>query len=818
MKRKIRATTNSAPSEREKRNALLARRMGAEGSVLLENDGVLPLKTKSVALYGFGARHTCFGGTGSGESRPRYRVTIEEGLKNAGFSVTTKAWLDALDSAYESAKKAWRKDLNKGLKKCEKAAQMDYASEHPFVPPLGEKIERATDSQVALYVLTRQAGEGSDRKTQEGDYLIRGEEFEQLKAVCRLYQKTILILNVCGVIDLSFTKELPLSAIVLASLAGMEAGNALADVLEGAISPSGRLTATWAERYCDYPSSDSFSYRSGNAREEDYFEDIFVGYRWFHANKIKPRYPFGYGLSYSRFETRHTKITVEKGVVSCEVFIENVGEHAGREVVQVYLSAPQGALKKECVALAGFTKSKQLSPRESEEGEVTFDLRDFASYDEKRAAYLLEEGDYLLFLGKNAEELTPIGRLFLNKTVVTEKCKNATERRGNFALFSPTAYERELPPLDRILIDADEIECVEHAYPAPALTGGDEVFEKLSVLEKIRLLVGTSYVGAVQNTVFGAAGYTTSEFVGRGIPDMPMTDGPQGLNVSPASLRPKQNFFKIPALPEALRFGFLGWLTNLSVPKKGTGRKVYYQYATAFPIETLAAQTFDRELIYKTGQAVGEEMEEFGIVFYLAPAMNIQRNPLCGRNYEYYSEDPILTAEIASAVVRGVQEHKGCYSTIKHFVCNNLETERNLSSSNLSERALREIYLKAFKIAVRKSKAASVMASYNKVNGKYVCNSYALLTDVLRNETGFDGVVMTDWFAAGHDESDVSGCIRAGCDLIMPGTSKDVKEIRRAYKRGELTEEEIALWRSASIGRQSVVVFQQRSEGKSWSK
>ena len=315
--------------------------------------------------------------------------------------------------------------------------------------------------------------------------------------------------------------------------------------------------------------------------------------------------------------------------------------------------------------------------------------------------------------------------------------------------------------------------------------GGHDI---LKLNEQIKLLVGTSYLGGVRDTVFGAAGYTTSAYFRRGIVNMPMTDGPQGLNVSPVSKRPKQNIFNIPAIPEAMRYGILGLLAGREL-KKGT----YYQYATAFPSETLCAQTWDEKLIREEGRAIGEEMDEFGVVYFLAPAMNIQRNPLCGRNYEYYSEDPVLTGRLAAAIASGVQEHRGRYATLKHYACNNLETERNLSSSNLSERTLREIYLKAFKIAVRDAKARSVMASYNRVNGEYVCNSYALLTDVLRNEFGFDGVVMTDWLAAGHGESYVEKCAPAGCDLVMPGLPGEAKKIKRALKQGKITKEQIEI-------------------------
>lgn len=791
MKRVIRATTNPASSEREKRNALLARKIGADGIVLLENDGVLPLKTNRVALYGVGARHTAFGGTGSGENRPRYRVTIEEGLKNAGFEILTEAWLDALDGAYETARKAWRKQLIKGLKKSKKAAQMDYASAHPFLPPLGKEIAKE-DADTALYVLTRQAGEGSDRQLKEGDYYIRPEELKQLKTLCALYPKTVLVLNAGGAIDLSFTKELTLSAIVLVSLGGMEAGNAAADVLSGKVAPSGRLAATWAERYEDYPAYDTYSYLNGDPRNEDYTENLFVGYRWFHANNLKARYPFGYGLSYTAFSKSCEKVTVEKSKVVCRIAVQNIGECAGREVVQLYLSAPNGKLLKERVSLAGFAKTKRLQPQEREETEVVFDLRDFASYDEESASYLLEQGEYILYLGNHAEDLTAIGALSLHRTVVTEKCRNVCPLKREIPFFVPLIHERETTDLERIIIDADEIECVAHVYEKPAPVDGGSVCNRLSLKDKMKLLAGTSYLGKVHNTVFGAAGYTTSAFVKKGVPNMPMADGPQGLNVSPASKKPKQNLFNVPALPEAMRYGILNWLVNLGVPKKRT-RKVYYQYATAFPAETLAAQTFDEELLREMGRAVGEEMEEFGVTFFLAPAMNIQRNPLCGRNYEYYSEDAYLSGRLAAAVTNGVQERKGRYATLKHFACNNSETERNMSSSNLNERTLREIYLKAFKIAVRESKPKSIMASYNMVNGEYVCNSYELLTDILRNEFGFEGLVMTDWLAAGHDNSYTEKCAPAGCDLVMPGMPDDVKKIKRAYKRGKISKEEIEI-------------------------
>lgn len=798
MKRVIRATTNPNPSGREKRNAALARRIGAEGIVLLENDGTLPLRDKEIALYGFGARHTCYGGTGSGENHPRYRVNVEEGLESAGYVITTKGWLDDFDASYHDAYNTWHKNLVEGLKKCKKLEQMDYASANPFIPPLGRDIslsdKKASHTENAVYVLTRQAGEGADRRTEKGDYYICDRELAQLEQLCGLYDHVVLLLNICGVMDLSFMKRLKLAAVVLTLQGGMEAGNSVADVLSGKVNPCGKLTDTWAERYEDYPCHDTYSYRSGNAREEDYTEGIFVGYRWFDVNGIVPRYPFGYGLSYTAFEIRYVDVAVDGSQVVCRAAVRNRGDIPGREVVQLYLSAPDGHLKKERQVLVSFNKTEILKHGEEQEIELPFDLHDCSSYDQERSVHILEKGDYVLRLGDNSRNAQAVIALSLDREVITEKHVAVCPVRKQISVYQPEAGRMELPDLQKVIVDADSIPVVEHCYPElkplrDCIVEG--IVGELSIKEKCKLLVGASYLGPVYNTVFGAGGNTTSAFLKKGIPNMPMTDGPQGINVTPKSLKPKQNILVPPALPEALNYGLVGWFSNLTIPKENTRSTVYYQYGTAWPGETVAAQTWDTELLYEQGRAIGEEMEEFGVVYWLGPAINLHRNPLCGRNYEYYGEDPLLTGKLAAAVTKGVQSHKGCYATLKHFACNNLETERNQSSSNLEERTLREIYLKGFQIAVQEGHAKGIMASYNKVNGTYLPNNSDLLIKVLRNEWGFDGVVMTDWFAAGHDESRAELSCKYGCDLVMPGMPTEVNRILQALKKGDITEADI---------------------------
>lgn len=798
MKRILRATTDPNISPREIAHAALARKLYAEGIVLLENNGALPLREKNIALYGFGARHTYFGGTGSGENRPRYQVNIQQGLENAGLTITTKAWLDDFDREYTAENARWRTELTEGLKKCPKLQQMDYASAHPFQPPFGRPITKedmaGSQTGTAIYILTRQAGEGADRQTVQGDYYIRDEELSHLKTLTASYEKVILVLNVGGIIDLGFTEGLNLSAIVYALQGGMEMGNGLADVLTGKVTPCGKLTDTWAEKYEDYPCHDTFSYRSGDSHVEEYREGIYVGYRWFDIQGIRPRYPFGYGLSYTSFSMEPGTPTLAGSRATIPVTVRNTGKYPGKEVVQLYMSPPGGKLKKEVQTLAAFVKTPKIQPGQSTEVTLSFDLADCASFDTEASRWILERGQYIISIGNSSWNHKPVVALELTETVVTEQVEAICPMVHPMDMLSIPERVEMAADVPIYKVDTKFFQTKTHDYSPPAMRCDpqlDAIMVKLTWKDMSNLLVGASYIGPVYNTVFGAGGTTTSTLLKKGIPNMPMSDGPQGLNLVAKSLKPWQNLLTIPALPDTLQYGTVNFLAKLSQAKENDKRTVYYQYCTAWPGETVVAQTWDTELIEKQGQAIGREMTEFGVVFWLAPAMNIHRNPLCGRNYEYYSEDPFLTGKIAAAVTKGVQSHPGCYVTAKHFACNNLECDRNRSDSRLEERTLREIYLKGFRMVVEDGKAKGIMSSYNKVNGMYVPNNYDLLTKVLRNEWGFDGLVMTDWFATGHDDASDELACKAGNDLIMPGTPNIPGKIRKALADGRITEEDV---------------------------
>lgn len=794
MERVIRAVRGTEISQREIRHAALARKVCGEGMVLLENKGALPLKGGKVALYGAGVRHGSFGGSGSGENNPRYRVNPDQGFINGGWEVVSSQWLDDFDALYAREKEEYTQSVLRATRRLGVFGRMEYVASHPFIPSGGRSVtpEEAalSGTDTAVYILTRHAGEGGDRTTTQGDYYITDSEKEMLCSLCESYSKVVLVLNIGAIMDLGFADECGVDAILYMMQGGMEAGNGLFDVLSGQVSPSGKLADSWGKRYEDYPCHDSFSTRGGRSLEEDYLENIYVGYRWFDAMGIAPRYAFGHGLSYSSFSLTPGAVGAEGSTVSIHAVIQNTGDMAAKEVLQLYVSAPDGKLSKEIKSLAAYRKTELIEPGRSQQLCISFDLRSCASYDSEYSRYILEKGEYIVYIGTASDRLLPAAVVCLDADAVTEKCTAICPMKDELDFITPPSRERSIPDTAKILVHASHIKTLEHRYAPPPLVKNpeiDAVMASLSDKDIATLLVGAGYVGPCHNTAFGAAGATTSKLLGKGIDNLPMADGPQGINLQLCAPAPRQNFFSPQVLPESVTLGKRSLLARIMNPAPRANGDNYYHFCTAWPCQTLVTQTWNPYLQEELGKATGVEMLEYGIVFWLAPGMNIHRNPLCGRNFEYCSEDPLLSGKTVAAVVRGAQSHKGCYATIKHFACNNLENSRNRSSSNLDERTLREIYLKGFRIAVEEGGAKALMSSYNKVNGVYTANSHDLLTKVLRNEWGFDGIVMTDWFGTGHhDASDAKGCA-AGNDILMPGTSMAYKNVLKAIKSGEVS-------------------------------
>jgi len=480
--------------------------------------------------------------------------------------------------------------------------------------------------------------------------------------------------------------------------------------------------------------------------------------------------------------------------VKLNVSVKNTGAYAGQEVVQVYVSCPHVKMKKEYQRLAAFAKTKVLEAGEQQELTLSFHLKDMASYCEADATYVLEEGEYIVRIGNSSRETKAAVIANLDETVIVGQhqniCKNERKVTEIFADRMEDVMEEDLPVL---LISAAEFTTVNYQYQTPEIYSSletDALIDELSLEEQISLTVGNGMKGGNYFHAPGSAGVTTVKLLEKGIPNVCLADGPAGLRLQRRStvtksgnVKPVDPFISMMKyIPEA------GKKVMLGNPEKSP---VIYQFTTAFPVGLALAQTWNKELAEKVGEAVGEEMKAYGVTYWLAPALNIHRNPLCGRNFEYFSEDPYLSGMFAAALTKGVQKNRGCYVTLKHFCCNNQEDNRNKTNANVSERALREIYLRGFEIAVRESNPGSVMTSYNKVNGSYVNNSYDLLTKVLRNEWGFDGVVMTDWFATGNKLGSHALALSAGNDLIMPGGNGAEKEILKAIEAGEISETDV---------------------------
>ena len=766
MKFQVFGATSPEESLREKEHKALARRAAAEGIVLLKNDGVLPLQTRKVALYGPGSRMTVKGGSGSGDVHERHSVTIEEGLKNAGFEFPTTLWMDRFKSKYDTDVVAWRARLEEKVKKFNPIQTMQmfiFIGEHPMpypacTPVLEDELTDETDT--AIYVLSRQAGEGRDRRAEKGDYLLSDIEEDSLRLLSRHYKKLILVLNCGSVMDLSILDEIRVDAVLFYGQGGMEGGNALADILTGKVNPCGKLTDTWAYRYEDYSSAETFGHRNGNLDDEEYAEGIYVGYRWFDKQNIKPRYPFGHGLSYTTFSEVVAEIADEHMTVT----ITNTGNYAGKDVLQLYIRKPEGKLDHEKRVLAAFAKTKLLVPGESQTLTVPFSLEAVASFDEEQSAFVLERGTYQLELNDQ----------ICGNISVEERILETVKPIGS---DQPTAVTEEFSPKVKALLG------------------------KLTDRDKCRLVTGGGYAISCYNNVMGAAGRTCTKLLKTGIPNIVLADGPAGLNVNQSTTVMPDG---TPRYPEGLPADWKwGWLTKVEPFLKGRpGKgKTVYRYMTAWPSETVLAQTWDAELVEEVGRAVGKEMLEIGVSVWLAPGLNIHRNPLCGRNFEYYSEDPLVSGKMAAAITRGVQSMGGVGIAQKHYCCNNQEDNRTVVSANVSQRALREIYLRAFRIAVTEGKPWTVMSSYNRVNGKYVCNSFDFCTRVLRQEWGFYGLVMSDWDAT--EKCSYAEAINAGNDLIMPGTSAVAKQLEKALKTGVLHRDALNL----SAGRVLDLIF-----------
>lgn len=825
MKRKIRTysgTKNPAVSERELKNRAVARKAAAEGIVLLKNDDVLPLeKGSKVALFGSGAGQTIKGGTGSGDVNEREVVSIYQGLVNAGFEVTSSSWVEDFKSIYRQSRVEWRDSIFKAAEGKDPMELFQIYASHAYEMPSGRPIVKDDfqDAKTGIYVVSRIAGEGADRFDKAGDYYLTEHEKEDLRIISENCENVIVILNVGGQIDMKAILAVSnVKAILHLVQPGMEGGNALADVLTGAVNPSGKLTATWAKNYSDFPNAETFSHNNGNIQTEKYEESIYVGYRYFDSFQKDVEYPFGYGLSYTDFAVAADGLCADKDSVSLNVTVKNTGDvYAGKEVAQVYVSCPQSGIAKEYRRLCGFAKTKLLQPGESQTMTITVPSKMMASFDEKQAAWVVEKGQYGIWVGNSSRNLELVGVLQAEETAVIEKVQsicplqeelNEIVRPEEAALAWEAAWQKEAQEkgLQPVVFAPQEVK-TEKIAANEFDQKAEELVDKLSDEELIAMVIGEvskgqdNALGSAGIMVPGAAGETSGALEEKwDVPGISMADGPAGLRlIKKYSVNPKTGELYGMGLLAALEGGFF------SENKEYEGADNYYQYCTAIPVGTLLAQTWDPELLEEAGKAVAVEMQEFGVAWWLAPGMNIHRNPLCGRNFEYYSEDPLVSGVMAAAITRGVQSVEGVGTTIKHFACNNQEDNRMGSNSVLSERALREIYLRGFEIAVKTSQPMAIMTSYNLINGVHAANCKDTCTEAARNEWDFQGIIMTDWTTTMPQGGSLSWkCVEAGNDLIMPGYDGDSENIRAALADGSLSREDL----KACVKRMIKVIYQ----------
>ncbi len=753
-----------------KQHIRLSREAASEGMVLLKNlDNALPLSCdETVALFGKASIEYIKGGGGSGDVHCPYITNIYDGFraKEAEKKIRIYHPLSDFYKAYvekesvnvltqEQINARW--DIVNNMEFCTERDDMTYdtfAAMHVKEAVLSDELieEAANKSTTAVITISRFSAEGVDRRPIAGDYYLSENEKHIIDKCCELFSKVIIVINSGATIDCEYFAENDrISAVLFGWQGGMEGGGAVADILCGDINPSGKLADTIAKSYDCYPTKTDFWECFDHV---DYSDDIYVGYRYFETipgacNWV--RYPFGYGLSYTSFSLSDIVCFKQANKINIAVNVTNIGNVSGKEVIQVYHSTPQGKLGKPAKALSAFRKTRLLSPGETQTIFMSFVIDSMASFDDTgkiaKSAYIMEKGLYKFYIGTSVRDCTESEFIYEEMTdriakQLTSKCKpfKLTKR-----MLSDGSYEKlELgePSYFYGINEAVKASIPENTVKFDKVGAEitiDEFIKQLTLDELAYLVGGQPPTGVANTGCFGGLSRL-------GIPAVPTADGPAGLRLEPET----------------------------GIP------------TTAWPCATLLACTWNLRLIERVGAAGGAELRENNLGIWLAPALNIHRDPLCGRNFEYYSEDPLIAGKCAASATKGIQSQKVAVS-IKHFACNNKEANRFASDSRISERALREIFLKGFEICVKEAEPYTLMSSYNLINGLHTSENYELLTGILREEWGFKGMVVTDWGVKNRPVVEV----KAGNDMKMHCGYPE--ELLEACKNGELTRTDLEL-------------------------
>lgn len=813
----------------------VARKIAEESIVLLKNaDHILPLKEKKeITFFGRTQIGTLYSGNGSGGANIAGCGTILEECEKRG--IKPESLLKEFYEYKASAEQVTEEDEFDWTKVSEMVnSGIMYEIFGKYKAPLDEYdvpetliFQAAEKTDTAIFVIGRNSGgEECDRHLPEDYYLTRSEE-SLLKDICTHFANVVIVLNVNGLIDLSWMKKYAsIKSLLFIGIPGEEGASALAGILTGEINPSGKLAVTIAEHYEDYPSADHFSwdkehlenildYESyGLSSEENgstgftkspvtvYWEDIYTGYRYFDTFGKQVLYPFGYGLSYTAFAISDALVKKQNGGILVTADVKNIGEMSGKEVIQIYLSKvyPAEGVERPYQELKGFEKTSDLAPGEKEQVKIWIPWRELAVYDEERAAWVIESGDYLLKMGNSSRDTFVKGLICVEKTILAEQCTNClnitecnngkieflTQKENDAEMASVlniTEQNKDVSGQNIIFVTPEDVHDVQENRKC-----GKETISKaettVSEREKERNLAELSIkelaalcVGYGPGTPFAAVGDRSDPSTIFDDEGKPMTT-----NSHPT--------------------GYPGYVSP-AIEEKGI-KSVFYKDGpagiggVAWPTEMLIACSFDKKLWQMFGDAVGKECEEQQVNVWLAPAVNLHRNPLCGRNFEYFSEDPYLTGVCACEITKGVQNSRPVIVCPKHFAANEQETFRRGNAgknvdavdSILTERALREQYLKPFEMLVKDAGIACIMTSFNKINGSFSGGSHDLCTHILREEWGFEGAVVTDW---GDMDMVVDGAdaVAAGNDIVMPGGPPVIRQILKGYEEGRVTREEL---------------------------
>ena len=741
----------------------LSKNAAKEGMVLLKNNGgILPFaKGTKIALFGKGTFDYVKGGGGSGDVTVEYTVNLYEGLKKMEDRV----------SIFEKLADFYR-DYVAGQYKA--GNQPGLIAEPALSDALCQEARAFTDT--AVISISRFSSESWDRGIkghelfEDGDFCLSRAEAVMVQKVKRYFPKIVVVMNVGGMVDTQwFCDDDAIGGVLMAWQGGMEGGTAAAELLCGISSPCGKLADTFAKTLEDYPSTETFHESEDYV---DYTEDIYVGYRYFETlpgAAARVNYPFGYGLSYTSFAWSVKSVSQQDGRFTAKVSVQNVGNFAGKEVIQVYVCAPQGKLGKAKRSLVAFQKTQLLEPGCSQELCLYWDVAAMASYDDlgkvKKSAYILEKGEYTFHIGNSVRHTVGCADTYcleedlvvrqLSAKLVPHQLKKRLLSDGSYENLALSEVQREAPDW----LSSQTKDEMEGVRPAPYIPKGPRDAQTIRKFEEV-----------VDGTM------TMEEFVAQ-LPDDALSNLLHGQPNAGVA-----NTFGIGNLPE---FGVPCAMTA-DGPAGVRILKECGVFTTAFPCATMIACTWDPELAWAIGEAGAKELKENNLAAWLTPALNIHRSPLCGRHFEYYSEDPVLTGIMAAAMVRGIQSQK-VSACVKHFALNNKETNRKNSDSRISERAAREIYLKAFEIIVKTAEPWYIMSSYNLVNGCRASENRELLEDILRGEWGFDGVVSTDWCTYSEPYKE----IKAGNDLRMPGSWPERLEC--ALEKGAVTREEMEI-------------------------